>query len=138
MKEKIKDNLILLLANRDLNQSFKTMVLRVIGVATLFGFTLFLTNTYDPKIIGQYDFIRTFLLVTGSICIAGTDQSILYFAGILQTKSELDRLKKIYYKMVSFILGLSLLAIAALYVVGEEFISFYLNDYRIFSIILKC
>lgn len=63
MKEKIKDNLILLLANRDLNQSFKTMVLRVIGVATLFGFTLFLTNTYDPKIIGQYDFIRTFLLV---------------------------------------------------------------------------
>nr|WP_309760582.1 MATE family efflux transporter [Flavobacterium sp.] len=137
MKEKIKDNLILLLANRDLNQSFKTMVLRVIGVATLFGFTLFLTNTYDPKIIGQYDFIRTFLLVTGSICIAGTDQSILYFAGILQTKSELDRLKKIYYKMVSFILGLSLLAIAALYVVGEEFISFYLNDYTIFSIILK-
>lgn len=137
MKEKIKDNLIILLANKDFNQSFKTMVLRVLGVATLFGFTLFLTNTYDPKIIGQYDFIRTFLLITGSICIAGTDQSILYFAGILQSSNQLDRLKKIYCKMVLFILGLSLLAIAILFVVGEEFISFYLNDYTIFSSILK-
>jgi hypothetical protein len=53
-------------------QSINTMILRIIGVATLFGFTLFLTKNYDPKIIGQYDFIRTYLLVLGSICILGT------------------------------------------------------------------
>lgn len=137
MKEKIKDNLIILIANKDFTQSFKTMVLRVLGVATLFGFTLFLTNTYDPKIIGQYDFIRTFLLITGSICIVGTDQSILYFAGILQTSNKLDRLKKIYWKMVFFILTLSLLALAVIFGIGEEFISFYLNDATIFSSISK-
>ena len=137
MKEKIKDNLIVLLANRDLNQSFKTMVLRILGVATLFGFTLFLTNTYDPKTIGQYDFIRTFLLVTGSICILGTDQSILYFSGMLQNSNQLNDLKKVYFKMIFFILGMSVLALVLFYSIGREYISFYWNDSTIYFVILK-
>ena len=49
--------------NEFMMQSINTMILRIIGVVTLFGFTLFLTKTYDPKIIGQYDFIRTYLLI---------------------------------------------------------------------------
>ena len=60
-------------------QSLKTIMLRVFGIALLFGFTLYLTHHYDPKIIGQYDFIRTYLLVVGSICLLGNEQSILYF-----------------------------------------------------------
>ena len=48
--------------NHFMMQSIKVMILRVIGIITLFGFTLFLTYNYDPKIIGQYDFIRTYLL----------------------------------------------------------------------------
>ena len=137
MKEKIKENLIVLFANKDFNQSFKTMVLRVLGVATLFGFTLFLTNTYDPTIIGQYDFIRTFLLVTGSICILGTDQSILYFSGMLQNRNPLRDLKKVYYKMIFLILGMAVLALVLLYSIGQEYISFYLNDSTIYFVIVK-
>ena len=78
---KIKENPFVL-------QSVKTMILRAIGVITLFGFTFFLTKTYDPKIIGQYDFIRTYLLILGSICVLGTDQSILYFTGMLKSRNR--------------------------------------------------
>jgi hypothetical protein len=61
-------------------QSLITLVLRVIGVFILFGFTLFLTKNFDPKTVGQYDFVRSFfLLVIGSISLLGCDQSILYF-----------------------------------------------------------
>ena len=80
-------------------QSIKTMILRIIGVVTLFGFTLFLTKTYDPKIIGQYDFIRTYLLILGSICILGTDQSILYFTGMIKSRNQFADLKNIYIKI---------------------------------------
>lgn len=137
MKKKIKYNLERALANKDLVQSFKTMLLRVLGVVVLFGFTLFLTNTYDPKIIGQYDFIRTFLLITGSICILGTDQSILYFTGMLKNRQQLSDLKGVYIKMIFFILGMSLLTLSLLYIIGQEFISFYLNDNKIYYAILK-
>lgn len=118
-------------------QSINTMILRIIGVATLFGFTLFLTKNYDPKIIGQYDFIRTYLLVLGSICILGTDQSILYFTGMLKSRNRLFELKGIYIKMVVLILSFSLISLLAVLIIGKDLINTYLNDDKIYSIIIK-
>ena len=108
-------------------QSINTMILRIIGVVTLFGFTLFLTKNYDPKIIGQYDFIRTYLLVLGSICILGTDQSILYFTGMLKSKNRLFELKGIYIKMFLLILLASVISLLLLVVIGKEIINSFLN-----------
>ena len=118
-------------------QSIKTMILRVIGVVTLFGFTLFLTKTYDPKIIGQYDFIRTYLLILGSICILGTDQSILYFTGMLKSRNQFANLKKIYIKMFFLIFIMSLLSLIGLLLIGKETISVYFGDLNIYGTMLK-
>lgn len=118
-------------------QSINTMILRIIGVVTLFGFTLFLTKNYDPKIIGQYDFIRTYLLVLGSICILGTDQSILYFTGMLKSKNRLFELKGIYIKMFLLILLASVISLLLLVVIGKEIINSFLNDGIIYNIIIK-
>lgn len=118
-------------------QSINTMILRIIGVATLFGFTLFLTKNYDPKIIGQYDFIRTYLLILGSICIIGTDQSILYFTGMLKSRNRLFELKGIYIKMVVLIFSFSLISLLAVLIIGKDLINSYLNDDKIYSIIIK-
>ena len=143
MKNRIQDIIKLnkhfsfLKRNEFLIQSIKTMTIRIIGVVTLFGFTLFLTKTYDPKIIGQYDFIRTFLLILGSICILGTDQSILYFTGMLKSRNRLFELKGIYIKMFILILYMSIICFLLLLVVGKESINFFLNDDKIFGVIFK-
>lgn len=118
-------------------QSIKVMILRVIGVVTLFGFTLFLTKKYDPKIIGQYDFIRTYLLILGSICVLGTDQSILYFTGMLKSRNRSGELKRIYIKMFFLIFLMSLICLTLILIIGNETISFYLNDLKIYGVILK-
>jgi O-antigen/teichoic acid export membrane protein len=123
--------------NEFMMQSINTMILRIIGVVTLFGFTLFLTKNYDPKIIGQYDFIRTYLLVLGSICILGTDQSILYFTGMLKSKNRLYELKGIYIKMFLLILLTSVISLLLLVVIGKEIINSFLNDGLIYNIIIK-
>jgi O-antigen/teichoic acid export membrane protein len=120
-----------------LMQSINTMILRIIGVATLFGFTLFLTKNYDPKIIGQYDFIRTYLLILGSICIIGTDQSILYFTGMLKSRNRLFELRGIYIKMVVLILLFSVISLFVVLVIGKDYINSYLNDDKIYGIIIK-
>ncbi|MSP84972.1 MAG: polysaccharide biosynthesis protein [Flavobacteriaceae bacterium] len=127
---KIKENPFVL-------QSIKIMILRAVGVITLFGLTLFLTKNYDPKIIGQYDFIRTYLLILGSICILGTDQSILYFTGMLKSQNQLGELKRIYFKMFFLIFIMSLLCLISIMVVGKETICFYFNDSKLYGIILK-
>jgi hypothetical protein len=51
-------------------------------VITLLVFFV-LTHNYDPKSLVNST-IRIFLLVLSSICVLGTDQSILYFTGILK------------------------------------------------------
>ena len=89
--------------NSFVQQSLMTLFLRIIGVITLFGFSLFLTHNYDPKIVGQFDFVRMILLVLSSICVIGTDQSILYFTGILKNLNELEKLKEIYLKIIILI-----------------------------------
>ncbi len=118
-------------------QSINTMILRIIGIVTLFGFTLFLTHNYSPKIIGQFDFIRTFLLVVGSLCLLGTDQSILYFSGILKSQKQTSSLKKIYIKIIYMIFIMTLTLFLLLIILGNNIISTFFNDNSIYPIIFK-
>ena len=124
-------------ANKLLVQSIKIMFLRVFGIVVLFGFTLFLTHHYNPEIIGQYDFMRTFLLVVGSIAILGTDQSILYFSGILRHEKNYSELKKVYNKMLLLILMISLLILLVFLLIGQHRIVTFLNDTAIYPIMLR-
>lgn len=118
-------------------QSLKTMFLRIIGVVTLFGFSLFLTHNYDPKIIGQFDFIRMVLLVLSSICVLGTDQSILYFTGILKSTNEIQKLKAIYKKIVLIILVLCLMVLFIFFVIGQNRINLFFNDKSTYVLMTK-
>lgn len=127
---KIKKNPIVL-------QSFTTMFLRIIGVITLFGFSLFLTHNYDPKIIGQFDFIRMVLLVLSSICVLGTDQSILYFTGILKSSNETEKLRAIYKKIVVLIFALSMLVLIVFLIIGQNRINVFFNQKGTYLLISK-
>jgi O-antigen/teichoic acid export membrane protein len=126
-----------IISNKFVLQSLSTMFLRVVGIVVLFGFTLFLTHNYDPKLIGQYDFIRSFLLIIGSICIIGTDQSILYFMGILKSESLLNDLKSVYKKMIILIFLVYLVLFAVFFVVGKERIVSFFNDEQSFFNMFK-
>ncbi|WP_281227381.1 MATE family efflux transporter [Flavobacterium aquiphilum] len=129
----------LLKANRNplVKQSLITLVLRVFGVITLFGFTVFLTKTYPPEIVGQYDFVRSFLLVVGSICLLGCDQSVLYFKGRLSGYSTLEGIKKVYAKMVGLLLLMSILFLLIFRCLDEQFVNHYFNDSKVYGILLK-
>jgi O-antigen/teichoic acid export membrane protein len=113
------------------------MVLRIFGIMLLFGFTLYLTHNYDPKIIGQYDFTRTYLLVLGSFCLLGTDQSILYFAGLLKSSDDNGNLKSIYKKMVIMIFVSCCFFFALLLLINQHIVNDYFNDDEIYDLLLR-
>ncbi len=103
----------------------------------LFGFTVFLTKSYSPKLVGQYDFVRSFLLSIGSICLLGFDQSILYFKGKLASQGALEELKKIYIKMLGMLFFTSVLALLIIALLSKELINNYFADQQVYSILLK-
>jgi len=137
--KKLKTNAILerISKNLFLKQIFSTLSLRVFGALLLFGFTVFLTKTYSPKLVGQYDFVRSFLLSIGSICLLGFDQSILYFKGKLASQNALEELTKIYAKMVLMLFCTSLLVLLIIAIISKETINNYFADSDVYSILLK-
>ena len=123
--------------NPFLKQSFGTLFLRIFGVLLLFGFTVFLTKSYSPKLVGQYDFARSFLIAVGSICLLGFDQSILYFKGRLASLDAIEELKKIYFKMVAMLFATSIIALLVILIIDEKIINNYFGDSEVYSIFLK-
>lgn len=134
---KISKNFDKIRNNSFLKKSIVTLFLRISGAFVLFGFTVFLTKSFSPKIVGQYDFARTFLLVVGSICLLGFDQSILYFKGILTSKKSLAELKNIYYKMVLMLFLASVTALIIILIIDKKVINNYFSDNEVYPIILK-
>lgn len=128
--QKIKENPFIL-------QNVKTMILRLIGIVLLFAFTLYLTHNYDSKIIGQYDFSRTYLLVVGSLCLLGTEQSILYFAGYFKSQNNFSALKKVYLKKIRIIFSISLFVLLLYLFIDDSFLNNYFNDNNVYKLLLK-
>lgn len=123
--------------NPVVRQSFLTLLIRVFGVVLLFGFTLFLTQKYTPQIVGEYDFVRTFLFAVGSICLLGFDQSILYFKGRLYPEYSLGHLKKVYLKMVLMLFFASLLLFAFIVILDASVVAQFFSDDGTYSLLLK-
>ncbi|MFV8341576.1 MATE family efflux transporter [Flavobacterium sp. XS2P39] len=111
--------------------------MRVFGVLLLFGFTLFLTNNFSPKSVGQYDFVRSFLLVIGSICLLGCDQSILYFRGKLKGTNALYALKGIYKKSVGLLFSMSMILFLVVFCTNKDYVNTFFSDQGLHSILLK-
>ncbi|TYP99901.1 O-antigen/teichoic acid export membrane protein [Tenacibaculum adriaticum] len=128
------------ISNPRFNLLFKTLsvlILRVLGVTLLFGVTLFLTNNFSASLIGKYDFVRSFLLVFGSLTLLGTEHSILYFAGKLNGVKEKQHIKSIYIKMISLIFMAYLVLTTIVFLLNKEFINSFFNDLDTYFLIFN-
>lgn len=122
----------------DQRDTLITLFLRVLGVVTLFGFTMFFTNNYSAMIVGEYEFVRIVLLVLGGICLLGTDISILYFAGRLKSKDSLGSLYTLYFKIISLIVGLSFLFLFIYLTIPKAIINSFFGKENSYNLIYQC
>lgn len=128
-----------LFKNKFLINTLVTLSLRVLGVLTLFISTLFITNNYDNKIVGEYEIVRVFLVVLGSIGLIGMEHSILYFAGKNRSLGNESGIKFVYYKMIQLLAISSIILITIYLLTPKNFIlSFYNNDEITYRNIKNC
>ena len=119
-------------------KSLYVLLIRILGVSVLFGFTLFLTNFFPAEDVGRYDFVRSVLNIVGGIALLGTNQSIIYYSGMLEAKKNLASIKPLYYRMLKLIILSSLLILLTFnFTFSEEFISRVFKKSDAYNLILK-
>ena len=119
-------------------KSLFVLLIRILGVSVLFGFTLFLTNFFPAEDVGRYDFVRSVLNIVGGIALLGTNQSIIYYSGMLEAKKNLASIKPLYYRMLKLIILSSLLILLTFnFTFSEEFISRVFKKSDAYNLILK-
>lgn len=120
------------------SNSFLTLGLRSFGVLFVFFISSVLTNNFSLNDVGQYEFFRIFILLIGSICLFGTEISIIYFSGKFKAENNISLLKKTYYKILKLILFTSLfIIIIFLLFFDKEKINTFFNE-NVYSLMKKC
>ena len=124
---------------KDLTQkSFSVLIIRSFGVLLLFGFTLFITNFFTAENVGRYDFVRSTLMVLGGLALMGTNQSIIYYSGLLKARKSIESIRTIYFKMFRIIVALSLIILVLfLGLFNESTITQTFNSTESYALILK-
>ena len=106
---------------KDLTQkSFSVLIIRSFGVLLLFGLTMFLTNFYSAENVGRYDFVRSTIMVLGGLTLMGTNQSIIYYSGLLKARKSIESIRIIYFKMLRIIFALSLIILSLFTILFNE------------------
>ena len=123
----LKNKIISFLKDGFVNKSLKVLFLRVGGVILFFTLTLFLTNYFPTEEVGKYDFTRSILLIFGGLCLLGMDQSIIYFSGALKSNNQLGELKRVYKKMLTMVLGMSLVAFLLFTIIPNDLINSFFD-----------
>lgn len=124
---------------KDLTQkSFSVLIIRSFGVLLLFGFTLFITNFYSAENVGRYDFVRSTLMVLGGISLMGTNQSIIYYSGLLNARKSIESIRSIYSEMLKIIFTLNLIILGFFMIFfNESIINDIFKNRESYSLILK-
>ena len=110
------------LHNKTLQNSFFTLVIRMAGVATLFGLSTLMTRNIDEVFVGSYEFARVALLTVATFGLLGTEQSVLYFAGKLDAKKQMNQLPLVYFKMLKVVWVCSVVVLLIYLVVPTSFL----------------
>jgi O-antigen/teichoic acid export membrane protein len=120
-----------------LKKSFGVLFIRGIGVILLFLFSLFLTNYYSAEQVGQYDFVRATIMILSGASLIGTNQSLIYYSGFLNSKNSLKSIKNIYFKMIRMTTGICIVFILGYLIIPEGFINELFEKNNAHSLILK-
>ena len=124
-----------MLKNFLIKNSLKVLSLRASGILMMFLLSLFLTNSFSAEIVGQYDFVRSLLMILSGASLIGTNQAIIYYSGVLTSKKSFSSIKSIYFKMNFLILIACAILYAPLLVIDKEVINQIFNKQGAYELV---
>lgn len=126
------------LNNRTLKNSFFTLIIRMVGVATLFGLSTLMTRNIDEVYVGSYEFARVVLLTIATFGLLGTEQSVLFFAGKLEAKNQTNQLRPVYFKMLKIICICSVTVLVVSFIIPESLLMSIGIKENLLNVLKRC
>tara|TARA_Y100000385_G_scaffold282863_1_gene338005 strand:- start:7760 stop:9040 length:1281 start_codon:yes stop_codon:yes gene_type:complete len=118
-----------------IKNSLNVLLLRASGILLMFLLSLFLTNLFSAEIVGQYDFVRSFLMILSGASLLGTNQAIIYYSGILTSNKSFGSIRSIYFKMNFLILIACAILYTPLLVIDKETINQIFNKQGAYELV---
>ena len=101
----------------------------------MFFLSLFLTNSFSAEIVGQYDFVRSSLMILSGASLLGTNQAIIYYSGVLTSNKSFGSIKSIYFKMNFLILTACAVLYTPMLMIEKETINQIFNKQGAYELV---
>ena len=101
----------------------------------MFFLSLFLTNSFSAEIVGQYDFVRSSLMILSGASLLGTNQAIIYYSGVLTSNKSFGSIKSIYFKMNFLILTACAVLYMPMLIIEKETINQIFNKQGAYELV---
>lgn len=117
--------------------SFQIIFIKGLGILVTYVLILFITNYFPEEFVGEYNFSNNILLISGTICLFGANQSIYQLGAKILAEGNTGYLKKLYLKyiLISFCIYLLILSITA--IVPKSTYQYIFEKDNIYLIITK-
>lgn len=109
-----------------LKKGGNAFLLRILGILSLYGFTLYVTNVYGAEVYGEYAFFFALLKLLGVVVVFGLDTVMLRYGSAFISKQDwgnVSVLTKDIYKTTA-LLGLAVVCVLLFF---GDIISFFLD-----------
>ncbi|WP_434037250.1 MATE family efflux transporter [Formosa sp. 4Alg 33] len=117
--------------------SLQIIFIKGFGIILSYGLTLFLTNYFSEKSVGEFNFSNNILLIFGTICLFGANQSIYQIGGKMKGVQSLFYLKKIYFKFLLISFYIFLIILITVLIIPEKFYDIVFNKPDVYSLTMK-
>ncbi|TPV34955.1 hypothetical protein FJ651_05355 [Paucihalobacter ruber] len=117
--------------------SFQVIFIKGLGILITYILILFITNFFPEELVGEYNFANNILLIFGTICLFGANQSIYQLGSKILVDGNTANLKKLYikYMLISFCIYLFILTLT--FVIPESLYQKILGKENIYPLITK-
>lgn len=117
-------------------KTFAVVIIKAIGAFLTFLSLILITNFFSEDIVGKYNYANTILVLLGSLCLLGMNNSFLLFSGKLKAQKSFIQVINLYNKKIVVITTIFLF-ILLIYLLTTYAFYDYIVKYELKEILSK-
>lgn len=119
------------------SKSIQIIFLKGLGLVLTYILALFLTNYFPENLVGQYNFSNNILLILGTICLFGANQSIYQLAARINYNENKAGLKSLYFKYLIISLTFFLILTSIIMMIPQKKYEVFFDNKKAYDLIIK-
>lgn len=117
--------------------SFQIIFIKGLGIIITYLLMLFITNFFPEELVGKFNFSNNILVISGTICLFGANQSIYQLGARIVDCENKGVLKQLYIKYILLSFVIYILILSLTLIIPDGIYQSLFNKENISSLIVK-